>query len=300
MKSFEWILYDIAVVWLIVGTVISSYKKGFSGIIISVCGYLLVCVISALCGNIVAEPVYHLFVKDSLIDDMSEVIDDYNISEDIQKYISDMTYGLDVSIKNIEKTLNSSKAENLEENLYNLIIRHSAGAVSSYDEVSEGVTKGLNESMKNLFKGTVPLSLTKGLLEYSVETKESAFELIKIFTVNDSDEISEYIEENYIRQYAISLVGMFVFIVMFFILMFVVKMVESSLIKSGKISGGGKFDCFAGAFVGIVEAVAYVFILCVLVKFFLVLSDDMPMILNEETIQNSKLFSIVYNFDILG
>ncbi len=300
MKSFEWIVYDIAVIWLIVGTVISSYKKGFSGIIVSVCGYLAACVIAALCGNIIAEPMYHLFVKDSLINDMSDVICDYNISDDVQKYISDMTYGLDVSTKNIEKTINSSDAENLEENLYNLIIRHSAGAVSSYDEVSEGMTKGLNESMKNLFKGAVPLSLTKGLSGYSIETKESAFELIKMFAINDSDEISEYIEENYVRQYAVSLVGMFVFIILFFILMFIVKMIESSLIKSGKISGGGKFDSFAGALVGIVEAAAYVFILCVLVKFFLVLSDDMPMILNEDTIQNSKLFSIVYNFDILG
>ncbi len=300
MKSFEWIIYDIIVVWITAGTIISSYKKGFSKIIISVCGYIAVCVIAALVSNILASPIYEMFVKQSVIDNISETVNKYSISSEVKEYISDITYGLDISEDNIEKTISSSDIENFDKNMYNLIIRHSAGAVSSTDEVSEGITSGLNKSMNELFKGVVPQSLTKSLVSHSLENKESAFEIIKMLTVSDSKKTAEHIEKNYIKQYAVSVTGMFVFILLFFILMFIVKKVEASIVNSDKISEKGKFNSFAGALLGIVEAAAYIFIMSVLVKFSMMLLDDVPLLLNEETIQNTKLFSIVYNFDILG
>jgi hypothetical protein len=179
-----------------------------------------------------------------------------------------------------------------------MINAYSSGAVSSVDEVTEGLLSGLGESMRELFDGYVPESFIRGIENFTAENKEDAFRLIKSFTYEDTSEISEYIEENYIHQYAVEFVKIFVFIIILFILMFIIKMLENSFSAADSFSAM-KFNSVLGGIVGIIESCAFVYILCILLKFLMLLTDDVSF-LSEETIEQTKLFRFFYDFNIFG
>lgn len=296
-----WIVYDIITIVIIAGTVYSNSKRGFSKIIVSACGYLLSCVIASSLSNVFAPVFYDSFLKDELTSKLNTVIEEYDAAEEIQKCISDITLGLDISEKDIGKVIQNSTGDSLDKDIYNLINASSSGAVSSVDEVTDGLVRSIDESLKNTFGKEIPESIIKGIINYTNEDKESAFELIKvIYGREKTTEISSYIEENYIRQYAVMFVKIFLFILVFFIMMFIVKIIENMLVKADKIPVIGGLDKLAGGAIGIIESFAFVFILCVLIKFIMLLIDGTPVFFNEDTIEQSKLFRLFYNFDLLG
>lgn len=293
-----WIIYDIIALAVIAGTIFASFKKGFSQVIVSAGGYLISCFVATFVSTVFAGQIYDLFVKSSVLDNMNDAISKFSIAGEVQEYISDITLGLDVSEKDIEKVIKSADENNLDVKMYNMINAYSSGAVSSADEVTEGFLSGLGESMKELFDGYVPESFIRGTENFTAENKEDAFRLIKSFMYDNVSETSEYIEENYIRQYAVELVKIFVFIIILFILMFIIKMLENSFSVADSFSGM-KFNSVLGGAVGIVESCAFVYIISILLKFLMLLTDDVSF-LSEETIEQTKLFRLFYDFDIFG
>ena len=291
-----WIVYDILTVALIAGTVFASVKKGFSAVIVSSCGYLFSCVAAAAVSSAAASQIYIVTVKDSITENIVQAAEKLSICGEIQGYISDMTIGLDVKEKDIEKIILSSDENNLDIKMYNLINAYSSGAVSSESEVTEGLLSGLDESMEKFFDGYIPMSFTKGMRNFTSADKEQAFSLIKVLSYDDKSEMAEYIEENYIRQYATELVKIFLFIIILFILMFIIKMIESSVRITDSLSGI-KMNGFLGGVAGIIESCAFVYILCILIKILMLLTDDIPFF-NETIIEQTKLFRLFYNFDI--
>ncbi len=293
-----WIIYDVIALAVIAGTIFASFKKGFSQIILSAGGYLVSCFAATLVSTIFAGQIYDLFIKDSVVENINTAIAKFSIAEEVQEYISDITLGLDVNQKDIEKIIKSADESNLDTKMYNMINAYSSGAVSSVDEVTEGLLSGLGESMRELFDGYVPESFIRGIENFTAENKEDAFRLIKSLTYEDTSEISEYIEENYIHQYAVEFVKIFVFIIILFILMFIIKMLENSFSAADSFSAM-KFNSVLGGIVGIIESCAFVYILCILLKFLMLLTDDVSF-LSEETIEQTKLFRFFYDFNIFG
>jgi len=300
VETGVWIIYDIIAAAIIIGAVVSNAKRGFSRIFISAMGYLVSCVLASSLSNAFAPQFYDLFLKDRIIEDTSTAIRESDISEEIQGCISDMTYGLDISVKDISRAVGKSDGKNIDKVIYNLIVSRSAGAVSSEAEVTKGLEAGITDSIRKIFRDKVPESMLKGLTDATQNSIESVSEFISVMFSGSADEAAEYIEEHYIRQCAVTFVKILLFIMILFILMIIVKIIENMLVQADKIPVIGRFDMLAGGIFGAVEAMALVFIACIIVKFIILLTDGTQTFLNEDTIEQSKLFSIFYNFDLFG
>lgn len=295
-----WIIYDIIATIIIAGAVVSNAKRGFSRIFVSAMGYLISCVLASSLSNAFAPQFYDIFLKERIIENTSTAIHESDISEEIRNCISDMTYGLDISVKDIGRAVEKSDGRSIDKVIYNLIISRSAGAVSSETEVTKGLESGITDSIRKIFDDKVPETMLKGLTNATQNSIESVSEFISVMFLDSADKAAEYIEEHYIRQYAVEFVKILLFILILFILMFIVKIIENMLVQADKIPVIGRFDSLAGGIFGAVEASALVFIACIIVKFIILLTDGTQTFLNEDTIEQSKLFSIFYNFDLFG
>lgn len=301
LSEWLWIIYDIVTLAIIVFFIVTNTKRGFGLIVVSAAGYIISCVIASSASNLLGHAFYDSFLKTELTDKTYEVIQKYDVGNEMNKCIADMTLGLNIKKSDIEKYIKKSDTDTLDKSIYKLITNKSAGAVSSVDEVTAGIVDGINSSIEKAFDGRIPVSMLKGMCNFTIENKTDAFKLWKLFADDMTDrEMAEYIEENYIREYAVMFVKIFLFILVFFALMVVFKVAEGMLISRDKVFTLGKFNAAGGCILGIIEAVAVVVILSILVRFALLLSDGTETFFNEDVIEQSKIFSIFYNFNLMG
>ncbi|MGN0606589.1 MAG: hypothetical protein ACI4JM_08715 [Oscillospiraceae bacterium] len=301
ISEWLWIIYDIIALAIIIFLTIANAKRGFGLIIISTVGYVVSCVIASSASNMFGPAFYDNLLKNEIIEKTSEAVSKYSVTSEIKECISDMTMGLNIKEADIEKFMKKSDAENFDSNIYKFINSKSSGAVSSVDEATEYIVNSINKSMENLFDGKIPLSMVKDMCSFSVENKTEAFTLLKLFSEDmESRETAEYIEEHYIRKYAVMFVKTFLFIIIFFALMVIFKIAEGKAISNDKVFILGKFDKAGGLVIGLIESFAVVFILCILVRFALLLSDGSAVFFNEDVINQSKIFSVFYNFNLMG
>lgn len=298
--SSAWLVYDILVVAIVAYFSFTNARKGFGLIVISAIGYILSCVICSVASNLFAPVLYESTLKPDILDKTHSIVAKYDAGEEMKKCIADITYNLDVKSDDALKTINKSNPETLDSSIYKFIRTKSPSSVSSVDEVTDGIVEGLNDSMYDAFHGNLPDLMTKHIRSFTVENKEEAFELWKTFAEDKSaEEKAAVIEEKYIRENAVQFVKLFMFIVLFFILMAVFKLIEAKAVSRDKVFTLSKYDNAAGCAVGLIESAAMVFILCIFVKFALLLSDGTAELFNEDVINQSKIFSWFYNFNFM-
>ena len=77
--------------------------------------------------------------------------------------------------------------------------------------------------------------MLKGLTDATQNSIEGVSEFISVMFSGSADKAAEYIEEHYIRQYAVMFVKILLFILILFILMIIVKIIENMLVQADRI-----------------------------------------------------------------
>jgi uncharacterized membrane protein required for colicin V production len=255
-------LFDLILILILALSVIAGAKKGFafslaSLVSLAVCGGL-----AYLSCGIIATPVYNGLVKEKNISTSKKIVEEYVPSEELRQLISSSK-----SEAEINEFIN--KNANLKEEL----ILKIQGIISS-----DGNTKQAEQSGRILDK---------------VIPDEKLTDTLRILITEPTDVAAEYIEENYLRPPAVTVLKIIVFFVVFAILSFVFGFLVKTFIK--KIPVMKSADTLLGAVFGVLHGFIIVALMCLVFKFVIYMSEDTLTFINTDSILNSKLFSIVYN-----
>ena len=167
-------------------------------------------------------------------------------------------------------------------------------------KIAETISTKIEETLNNNEKAT-----SKEIIEKATEgmpgfIRKTAFSFADTITINDekSSEISKTIEESVVSPIVLSALEILIFIILLTIFLIMVKFLTKSFGEVNEIPIIGKFNKLLGAVAGIIYAVAIIIVISYLVKGMVLLTGNDNEILNNDTIENSKIFSYIYKQDI--
>lgn len=167
-------------------------------------------------------------------------------------------------------------------------------------KIAETISTKIEETLNNNENATskeIIEKATEGMPEF---IRKTALSFADTITINDekSSEISKTIEESVVSPIVLSALEILIFIILLTIFLIMVKFLTKAFGEVNEIPIIGKFNKLLGAVAGIIYAVAIIIVISYLVKGMVLLTGNDNEILNNDTIENSKIFSYIYKQDI--
>lgn len=291
MGTNFWWIYDILAAAIVVLSIYSCAKKGFSKIIVIVIG----CVVSIFLASFVSQKssqfIYDKFIKKTSIEAVEEAIEEYDPAVSVREVIEDQGYGAVLEDSKVKKILESDDSM---ERLYEYANQAAGDVVDTHENFKKTLTAGFTELFSKQLGVKLPPYVTHELTE-KLSGNEKLFIETTEMLLKSPDDVPEYIEENYIRKPALRLIKAFVFIISYFIFMTLIRALIYKTFRFGLLNGYDRLDKFAGGLLGVVQAGAMLIVMAVIVKIMIHVAESEGSFISYETVEKTKLFRYVFD-----
>ena len=139
-----------------------------------------------------------------------------------------------------------------------------------------------------------------GLIGDSTEIKDEVTKTLKNEFENGTANISDVIINTIVKPIFVLIIRSILFIFLFAIFMIVLRIILKAIRPLDNIPILGTLNSILGGVVGLLKAILYVFLLCVLIKLFINIGAGQNTIGYEKTINSSMFFNIIYNHNFLA
>lgn len=286
------LILDIITIVIILLFTIMNYFRGFSKTIISAVGYILAIVLGSIAGDMSAQNIYDSLLKQEIISDVQQVIEKNDVISPISDKIKKVTYGINISEDKLNVLLSS------EDSMYNAINSNGTEFCSRQD-IDNLLGEVIDETLSKPLKTVIPSSA----VDYMINAVKSSNDMLYGLTfalTKDSKSCAEYIEQTFISPIVIYIVKFAIFIIVFFITMTIAKIISATIHNIDVFPGMTvSMDRILGACIGLIEAIIFLLILCIILKWIVSVNVGNPNIFDNLSIQNTKLFKYIYNIDTL-
>lgn len=159
-----------------------------------------------------------------------------------------------------------------------------------FAEISE-YAEAVGKAVPELFGGTAQ----------KISTGEvSALRALVLSMMNTSSSVKEAVVDQMIRPMFMIAAETLFFTVIFVVIASVLGVIASLMKIVNKIPVIGGLNGFLGGCAGLVKGLLTVFVVCILVRFIVNLTDGSVVLLNDAAIRSTFLFRIFYNFEFLN
>lgn len=286
------LILDIITIVIILLFTIMNYFRGFSKTIISAVGYILAIVLGSIAGDMSAQNIYDSLLKQEIISDVQQVIEKNDVISPISDKIKKVTYGINISEDKLNVLLSS------EDSMYNAINSNGTEFCSRQD-IDNLLGEVIDETLSKPLKTVIPSSAVDYMINAVKSSNDMLYGLTSALT-KDSKSCAEYIEHTFISPIVIYIVKFAIFIIVFFITMTIAKIISATIHNIDVFPGMTvSMDRILGACIGLIEAIIFLLILCIILKWIVSVNVGNPNIFDNLSIQNTKLFKYIYNIDTL-
>lgn len=290
MGTNFWWIYDIVSVAVVILSIYSCAKKGFSKIIVLVIG----CVASIFLASFVSQKssqfIYDKFIKKTSIEAVEEALEKYDPAISVREVIEDQNYGAVLEDGRVKKILESDDSI---ERLYEYTNQAAGDVVDTHENFKNMLTAGFTELFSKQLGAKLPPYVTHELTEKLISNETLFIETTEML-LKSPDDVPEYIEENYIRKPALRLIKAFVFIISYFIFMTLIRTVIYKTFRFGLLNGYDRLDKIAGGLLGVVQAGILLIITAVLVKIMIHVAESDGSFISYEAVEKTKFFRYVF------
>ncbi len=290
MGTNFWWIYDVIAAVIVILSIYSCAKKGFSKIIILVIG----CVVSVFLASFVSQKssdfIYDKFIKKTSMEAVSEAIEKYHPEISVREVIEDQDYGAVLEDSKVKKILESNDSI---ERLYEYTNQAAGDVVDTHDNFKKMLISGFTDAFSKQLGVTLPPYVTHELTQKLSENEKLFTETTEML-LKSPDKMPEYIEKNYIREPATRLIRAFVFIISYFIFMTLIRVVIYRTFRFGLLNGYDRLDRFAGGLIGVVQAGVLLVVMAVLVRIMIHIAESSGSFISYETIEKTKFFKRIF------
>lgn len=251
------LLYDLIMLIIVIMFCIIGAKRGIIRSIV----FFVMLVLSLLIGYIVSgfitEPVYDAYVRDKVVNSITESVKSFDIAGFINEKLFDNKLGIEISDSEIEKAL--AQEGDLSENISSYAA--SKGIPLSREVVSEKIDSVLNDdSVKTDIEKSLP-SYIAPVFESALSNETDTFEnVIKSLAKTDKTEASEEISDTLFKPFVLKVLRVILFILCFIAVLIILRIIVA-VTKLGKNSETGGINTVLGGLLGAVKGLIVVLLI---------------------------------------
>ena len=286
MKNFLGVL----VVLVLILTAVTGYKKGFLRYILGTVGAVLVVIIAFLATDIFAADVYESFIQPTVVDHISEQIQDVDVAEMVSNEMKEMGYEVNLSEKQINNMLKSDGD----------ISKKISEKAEQNNVDSEKLENDLNDFFEKRFPssmGTIYNKLDFEKIGESVDyTRNMSYDTVRALAKGDTELGAKYLEQNLVRPFAMTIVSILMFILLYMVLTIVLRIVLTVTGILDYIPGANGLNKFLGIIAGLLKGLIYLAVIAYAINLIIDASGDSIIKINREMIDKTIIFKYIFDF----
>ncbi len=336
--EFFW-FYDVLLIAVLLGGIMTGYKQGFVKMLLSLCTFLIAFVGALILSGAIANAIYDNVIEKPLTEEINKIVYD-TVDSEVLEGISE----LDLSKTTVNgQSVSSLDAKPDDAGKITLILSSvdiSKTGAANIDLSAFGVT---NVDYSNINVGTVQVAqadaekygLEKIVFAQVITTTMKNTESWDSI-VNASQSVSELLASvgvpedvysNFADTFVTNLIlgalqsaenpgkqflddfakpiifvpmQTIIFIVLFILLLIIMAVITATTKIVNKIPLVGGLNQFLGGVFGLLQGVLSLFVIVIVVHLIVSATGNSLIFLNEMTISKSYVFSYVYNFEFLN
>lgn len=275
---------DIAAAALIIIFIFTGSRKGAVRMLISLIGYVAAFAAAVFVSNAADGYVYDSFVKPAVMSAMEER------AEELSKtYLAPENLGEILSENGIELDEEQLDMLTAGREAYEKVLTN-----DKFHDTLDSIFIDYCRLLTDAFSGVLPEEVVSGAENYLRETEAENSERTKLFT-SERQSVTEIIEREIVRPLMMRTVRTVLFAVSFGAVLIVFAVISKAAGLIRKIPAVRSADSFLGGFMGFVQSLLAIAVMCFAISIFINLTGGASEYINPEVISETVAFKWFYN-----
>lgn len=288
------LMFDGAVVIILIVTALMGYCRGFVRYVIAMLGTVAAVAAAFVIAGLASENVYNKYVKTEMIAALESAVDKADVIGIVRSELVDEGVTAEISDEEIKSML--SDVGSLADNAEKLLFSKGAGqdaAQEKGEELSDYLRSVMPEKLSEKLEGHKAGKTFTSAVRFGENQLEETLRAVS----EGGRSGAEYLEKNVVRPVALTFIRIAVFVISFVLIDIVIKLI---LLVSGIFTGMPALSAanrFGGMALGLVKGMLYITLIAFLVCLVINTTGDSLAELNSRMCESTYLFK--YFFDVL-
>lgn len=294
MGTEYWWIYDIMAVAIVVGCIIVSWKRGLLKTLVLIVGYAFACVGGYFVANQYADNVYDRFLKEKCESIVEDNIVDFNANDEINEVLAEQNIPIELTDEQIDEIINYDGT--VSEGVINYLEERQ---IPLTQDMKQKITQELSsDSIVSKLEGKINDRAYNILVEYNKIADNAIDKIFKSMVQSNETSIAEELNNIVIKPIIIKVLKVVIFILVFLVIIIIVKIVANLMKFVNTIPIAGGINRLLGGGLGFLQGILILYVVSLLIKIIIAVTSNQITILNDETINASKIFKGIYNYNL--
>lgn len=302
--QFKWFL-DAAAAVLILISVFSAARKGFSKNIVLLVGCIVSIVLGMSLGNSLSSFIYKSSVQSSSIQKIEKHLSDEDLTLEVKSGIESLGYNVRLREEKLEEYF--MKDGDLFENLYKHVNNINGRTV----DTPEGFKMKLTECFADIVGGMVTDAVTPYVGDQAakkIADDPSGFaQVLRLTTEAKADDdvsnlaAAKLIEKNYAGEASKDMIRMICFVIVAVLTIIIAAFAEHAFNSKRNESASMSeiAEKFLGAIFGLIEGMIILIVVAMAIRTLTIFGNNEMILFNRDTIDQTVFFKHIYEFSEL-
>ncbi len=272
MGTQFWWFYDVLTLTIAVGLLYNAAAKGFNKLVFRLIGSVLAFVVGIFGSGALAEPAYNMLFREEIATAIQAEYESMDLYGEVTAYLR--TAHPDSSLGNTDR----------EQFLQN------EGAMLDAAEFTEAAQAVIQPVLSRRMSPYPMVSMQ----EYFASGDDLSRQHFLAAAQGDHAASAEYLEKGYFRPYYLKMIRMALFLILGAVVLIIVGIISAMTGNLEHLMHIRRFDKLLAVPVGLIEAAFVLIALAVAVKLVVMGTEDMMLLFNQDTIEKTKLFQLLY------
>lgn len=290
-----WIL-DIFVVLIIGYVIYSNARRGFNKVIAFGVGYLVMTILASVIASAAAPAFYDGVARDSNINALMTANDHVQFEKVFAQAINAQNYGFTASENSVKHVLEKYDQGSFDDRLYQYVRSNTADIGVGKAQFSQLMLDTFIECYGKELGERVPEYVIASFTKNAKEDPEIARDIMRTYydTRKSNYDRAELIEKQFSESATTEVLQIFMYLILFSMFMVLAAVIATMLQNKIFFNITRGSDRVMGGIVGLLEAGSLLVLLTLIVRLIVVLGAGKFMFFNDDDLNNSFIFSILY------
>lgn len=290
-----WIL-DIFVVLIIGYVIYSNARRGFNKVIAFGVGYLVMTILASVIASAAAPAFYDGVARDSNINALMTANDHVQFEKVFAQAINAQNYGFTASENSVKHVLEKYDQGSFDDRLYQYVRSNTADIGVGKAQFSQLMLDTFIECYGKELGERVPEYVIASFTKNAKEDPEIARDIMRTYydTRKSDYDRAELIEKQFSESATTEVLQIFMYLILFSMFMVLAAVIATMLQNKIFFNITRGADRVMGGIVGLLEAGSLLVLLTLIVRLIVVLGAGKFMFFNDDDLNNSFIFSILY------
>ena len=290
-----WIL-DIFVVLIIGYVIYSNARRGFNKVIAFGVGYFVMTILASVIASAAAPAFYDGVARDSNINALMTANDHVQFEKVFAQAINAQNYGFTASENSVKRVLEKYDQGSFDDRLYQYVRSNTADIGVGKAQFSQLMLDTFIECYGKELGERVPEYVIASFIKNAKEDPEIARDIMRTYydTRKSNYDRAELIEKQFSESATTEVLQIFMYLILFSMFMVLAAVIATMLQNKIFFNITRGADRVMGGIVGLLEAGSLLVLLTLIVRLIVVLGAGKFMFFNDDDLNNSFIFSILY------